>query len=107
MTRVVIAGATGLIGKQLVVELAGQVGVETHILVRRKPARVPAGVIVHEAAAADWPIEVAAIKPVVAISIPMPQITSPTTAPAASPGRMVCVRPPRPCPQHCGRPSKR
>jgi len=68
MTRVVIAGATGLIGKQLVVELAGQVGVETHILVRRKPARVPAGVIVHEAAAADWPIEVAAIKPVVAIS---------------------------------------
>lgn len=68
MKRIVIGGATGLIGKQLVVALAGQESVETHILVRRKPARVPAGVIVHEAAIADWPNEVAAIKPDVAIS---------------------------------------
>jgi uncharacterized protein YbjT (DUF2867 family) len=68
MTRVVIAGATGLIGKQLVVELAGQEGVETHILVRSKPAGVPSGVIVHEAASADWANEVVAIKADVAIS---------------------------------------
>ncbi|MGC1469580.1 MAG: NAD(P)H-binding protein [Sphingorhabdus sp.] len=68
MTRVVIAGATGLIGKQLVVALAGHEGVECHILVRRKPERVPMGVIVHEAASADWANEVAAIKADVAIS---------------------------------------
>ncbi len=68
MKRIVIAGATGLVGKQLVVALAGQEGVEPHMLVRRKPERVPAGVIVHDAAAADWPNEVAAIKPDVAIS---------------------------------------
>ncbi|MBP6378849.1 MAG: NAD(P)H-binding protein [Sphingorhabdus sp.] len=68
MMRVVIAGATGLIGMQLVVALAGQEGVETHILVRRKPERVPKGVIVHEAAPADWANEVAAIKADVAIS---------------------------------------
>jgi uncharacterized protein YbjT (DUF2867 family) len=68
MTRVVIAGATGLVGKQLVVALAGQEGVEIHILVRRKPERVPTGVIVHEAASAEWANEVAAIKPDVAIS---------------------------------------
>lgn len=68
MKKVVIAGATGLVGKQLVVALSGQEGVETHILVRRKPERVPAGVIVHKASPADWPAEVAAIKPDVAIS---------------------------------------
>lgn len=68
MKRIVIAGATGLIGKQLVVALAGQEGVETHILVRRKPERAPTGVIVHEAASPDWPKLVAAIRPDVAIS---------------------------------------
>ena len=68
MKRIVIAGATGLIGKQLVVALAGQEGVETHILVRRKTERVPTGVIVHEAAATNWPTEVTAIKADVAIS---------------------------------------
>lgn len=68
MKKIVIAGATGLIGKQLVVELAGQEGVETHILVRRKPERVPAGVIVHVADPKDWPTEVGAIKAEVAIS---------------------------------------
>lgn len=68
MKRIVIAGATGLIGMQLVVALAGHEGVEYHILVRRKPARVPTGVIVHEAAPAEWAKEVAAIKADVAIS---------------------------------------
>lgn len=68
MKRIVTAGATGLVGKQLVIDLAGQEGIETHILVRRRPERVPKGVIVHEAATADWPTEVAAIKPDVAIS---------------------------------------
>jgi uncharacterized protein YbjT (DUF2867 family) len=68
MKKVVIAGATGLVGKQLVVELAGQEAVQTHIIVRRKPERVPAGVIVHDAPPADWSAEVAAIKADVAIS---------------------------------------
>ena len=68
MTRAVIAGATGLIGKQLVVALAGHEGVEAHILVRRKPERVPTGVIVHEASPVEWANEVAAIKADVAIS---------------------------------------
>lgn len=67
MKKVIVAGATGLIGKQLVVELAGQEGVETHILVRREPERVPAGVIVHIADPKDWPAEVATIKADVAI----------------------------------------
>ena len=68
MKKIVIAGATGLVGKQLVAALAVQEGVETHILVRRKPGRVPDGVIVHEARVADWGGEVAAIKAEVAIS---------------------------------------
>jgi len=68
MKKVVIAGATGLIGKQLVVELAGREGVETHILVRRKPERVSAGVVVHVADPKDWPTEVRSIKAKVAIS---------------------------------------
>ena len=68
MKKIVIAGATGLVGKQLVVALAAQKGVETHILVRRKPGRVPDGVIVHEAPVADWGGQVAAIKAEVAIS---------------------------------------
>jgi nucleoside-diphosphate-sugar epimerase len=68
MKKIVIAGATGLVGKQLVVALAAQEGVETHILVRRKPGRVPDGVIVHEAPVADWGGQVAAIKAEVAIS---------------------------------------
>ncbi len=68
MRKIVIAGATGLVGKQLVVELAGQEDSETHILVRRKPERVPTGVIVHEAPTAKWAEAIAAIKPDVAIS---------------------------------------
>jgi len=68
MKKVVIAGATGLVGKQLVVELAGQAGVETHILVRRDPGRVPAGVIVHVVDPKDWHAVVASIKADVAIS---------------------------------------
>lgn len=68
MKKVVIAGATGLVGKQLVVELAGQEAVQTHIIVRRKPERVRAGVIVHQAPPVDWPAEVAVIKADVAIS---------------------------------------
>lgn len=68
MKKIVVAGATGLVGKQLVVALAGQEGAETHILVRRRPQRVPAGVIVHAADPADWPALVAAIRADVAIS---------------------------------------
>lgn len=68
MKRILITGATGLVGKQLAVALAGQDGIETHILVRRKPERVPAGVIVHMADPADWPDAVAAIGAEVAIS---------------------------------------
>lgn len=68
MKRIVIAGATGLVGKQLVVALAGQKGIETHILVRRRPGRIPKGVIVYEADPTDWPAMVAAIQADVAIS---------------------------------------
>ena len=68
MKRILIAGATGLVGRQLALDIAGQEGIETHILVRRKPERVPAAVIVHEAAPTDWPRAVAAIKTDVAIS---------------------------------------
>lgn len=68
MTRIVIAGATGLVGKQLVSILAGRADVETHILVRHMAGPAPQTVIVHKAPVADWADEVAAIKADIAIS---------------------------------------
>lgn len=68
MNKIVIAGATGLVGKQLVIALAGQEGVETHILVRRTPGRVPEGITVHVVDPKDWPVTIASLKADVAIS---------------------------------------
>lgn len=68
MKKIVIAGATGLVGRQVVLELAAEQCVEIHILVRRQPERVPAGVTVHVADPAMWPTEVSSIKADVAIS---------------------------------------
>jgi uncharacterized protein YbjT (DUF2867 family) len=68
MKKVIVAGATGLIGKQVVFELAGLDHVETHILVRRTPERVPEGLIVHALDTGSWPKAIAATAPDVVIS---------------------------------------
>jgi uncharacterized protein YbjT (DUF2867 family) len=68
MKKILIIGATGLIGKQVVVELAGLEGVETHILVRRAPERVPVGVKVHALDPAVWSDAFTEVQPNVAIS---------------------------------------
>jgi uncharacterized protein YbjT (DUF2867 family) len=68
MKKIIVAGATGLIGQQVVAELAELEGVETHILVRRAPERIPLGVTIHALDAVQWPDAIAAIKPDVAIS---------------------------------------
>lgn len=68
MRKIVIAGATGLVGKQVVLELSGTDQVETHILVRSKQPRLPLGIIEHVADPADWRAEIAAIAPDIAIS---------------------------------------
>jgi uncharacterized protein YbjT (DUF2867 family) len=68
MKKILVAGATGLIGKQVVAELAGVEGVETHILVRRAPEKAPLGVKVHALNPAEWASAIAAAKPDVAIS---------------------------------------
>jgi uncharacterized protein YbjT (DUF2867 family) len=68
MKKILITGATGLIGKQVVAEIAGLEHSETHILVRKAPARVPLGVTVHAFDPAEWGNVIAAVKPDVAIS---------------------------------------
>ncbi|MGL5837891.1 MAG: NAD(P)H-binding protein [Sphingorhabdus sp.] len=68
MKKIVIAGATGLIGKQVIALLADRQDVETHILVRRQPDTVFPNIKTHVADPADWSHKVAAIAPDVAIS---------------------------------------
>ncbi len=68
MTKILVAGATGLIGKQVVAELAGLEGIETHILARRAAEQMPLGVKLHALDAAEWAGAIAAVKPDVAIS---------------------------------------
>jgi uncharacterized protein YbjT (DUF2867 family) len=68
MKKIVVAGASGLVGAQAVAELAGLDGVETHILMRRVPEKAPLGVMVHALDPIDWANAIAAMKPDVAIS---------------------------------------
>lgn len=65
--KIVIAGGSGLVGKQLVGLLAGN-GVEVHLVSRRPSAQSTPNVHEHVAPSADWPAIVARIKPAVAIS---------------------------------------
>jgi uncharacterized protein YbjT (DUF2867 family) len=66
--KIVIAGATGLIGRMLAEELAALDKIEVDLLVRRDPGNFPPDCWVHAAPAEDWPAHVLEIKPDVAIS---------------------------------------
>lgn len=65
--RVVIAGGTGLVGRQAVAELAGLDYSETHMLCRNSAVTPPLGVKQHVAATDNWPDIVRELKPEIAI----------------------------------------
>jgi uncharacterized protein YbjT (DUF2867 family) len=67
MARVLLAGATGLIGGAFVAYIANS-GHDLHILGRREAQGVPANTHQHIAASADWPAIIGSIKADVAIS---------------------------------------
>jgi uncharacterized protein YbjT (DUF2867 family) len=67
MKQIIIAGATGLIGRQVADELAGLEGIELHAFLRRKVDDLAPHVHQHVAAAADWPPVIAGLRPAVAI----------------------------------------
>lgn len=66
--RILLAGASGLVGSAALNELAGVDNAELHILRRRADGIVPLGVTDHLAAPEDWAGLVAQIKPNVVVS---------------------------------------
>ena len=69
MTRILLTGATGLVGSQVLGRLVERSGnEEIHVIVRRPLEDVPPNMRQHVADAADWPLEIAKIGPDVAIS---------------------------------------
>lgn len=68
MKRILVAGASGLVGRQVVDELAGLEGVETHALLRKSSATLAPNVIQHVGPSGEWHALVAKAKPDVAIS---------------------------------------
>lgn len=67
MTRILIAGASGLIGRQALEMLTAD-GNEVHALLRRQSDDVPQTVRQHVGSGADWPAMIADMSPDVAIS---------------------------------------
>ena len=69
MTRVLLAGATGLVGSQVLqhLSLLGS-KIDLHIVSRRPLVSLPSGVQAHIADIATWPIYVAEIAPNIVIS---------------------------------------
>lgn len=65
--RIVIAGGTGLIGKQVVAELAGLDVSETHMLCRNSAVTPLLGIKQHVALTENWPDIVRDLKPEIAI----------------------------------------
>ena len=65
--RIVIAGGTGLVGKQVVAELAGLDVSETHMLCRDLAVTPPLGIKHHVASPDNWPDIVRELKPEIAI----------------------------------------
>ncbi len=68
MTRIVVAGATGLVGGQVVMLLAKRKDVETHVVARRPVDELAAAAIAHIAEPAKWPEAIAEIEPDVVVS---------------------------------------
>ncbi len=66
--KIVIAGATGLIGRHVVEELAALDKVTVDALVRTDPGDFPPDCWVHAKPTQDWPAIIAEIRPDVAIS---------------------------------------
>ena len=67
MRKIVIAGGSGLVGKQLA-DLLARDGVEVHLVSRRPTTQATLNVHEHVAPSDDWPAIVARINPAVAIS---------------------------------------
>jgi uncharacterized protein YbjT (DUF2867 family) len=65
--RIVIAGGSGLVGKQAA-DLLARGGFEVHLVSRRPSAKLMPDIHEHVAPTADWPAIVASIKPDTAIS---------------------------------------
>ena len=65
--RIVIAGGTGLVGKQVVAELAGLDVAETNMLCRNSAVTPPLGIKHHVAPTEKWPDIVRELKPEIAI----------------------------------------
>lgn len=67
-TKIVIAGGSGLVGKQVVLTLLARNGVEVHMVSRRPTVQSMPNVQEHVGPSDDWPAIVARIKPNLAIS---------------------------------------
>jgi uncharacterized protein YbjT (DUF2867 family) len=67
MAKIILAGATGLVGGELA-KLLGQSAHEVHIIGRRKAEDVPGSIIQHVAPNEEWPVLVQGIGADVAIS---------------------------------------
>ena len=65
--RIVIAGGTGLVGKQVVAELAGLDVAATHMLCRTSGTPPQLGIKQHVAPTENWPDILAKLKPEIAI----------------------------------------
>jgi uncharacterized protein YbjT (DUF2867 family) len=67
MKRIILAGATGLVGRQVAEELAGLPKLEVHALLRRADDMLPPSVRQLVAQCDGWPAIIAGLKPDVAI----------------------------------------
>lgn len=68
MKRIILAGATGLVGRQVAQQLSNESDVELHVILRREDADLPPAVIQHVGSAGDWPSLIDALDADVAIS---------------------------------------
>lgn len=66
-SKIIIAGGSGLVGKQLADQMVGN-GYDVHLVSRRPSAQSMPNLHEHVAPSDDWPAIVASIKPTVAIS---------------------------------------
>ena len=67
MKRILIAGASGLLGRQAA-ELLAAGGAEVHAVVRRQSSELAATIAQHVGPSEDWPVIIAGISPDIAIS---------------------------------------
>lgn len=68
MKRIILAGASGLVGRQVAQQLSNESDVELHAILRREDADFPSAVTQHVGAASDWPSLIDTLDAEVAIS---------------------------------------